>query len=76
MQNAMVSGVNRMDTVKLFDDIELIKLVDIAQTLGIHIVTLRRYIKSGKLKAQKLGNSYFVSKENFKDFINGGGTKR
>ena len=58
-----------METVKLFDDIELIKL-------GIHIVTLRRYIKSGKLKAQKLGNSYFVSKENFKEFINGGGTKR
>jgi excisionase family DNA binding protein len=44
--------------------------------MGIHIVTLRRYIKSGKLKAQKLGNSYFVSKENFKEFINGGGTKR
>ena len=69
-------GVNSMETVKLFDDIELIKLVDISQKLGIHIVTLRRYIKSGKLKAQKLGNSYFVSKENFKEFINGGGTKR
>ena len=65
-----------MDTVKLFDDIELIKLVDISKKLGIHIVTLRRYIKSGKLKAQKLGNSYFVSKENFKEFINGDGTKR
>jgi excisionase family DNA binding protein len=65
-----------METVTLFDDIELIKLVDIAKKLGIHIVTLRRYIKSGKLKAQKLGNSYFVSKENFKEFINGGGTKR
>jgi excisionase family DNA binding protein len=65
-----------MNTVKLFDDIELIKLVDISRKLGIHIVTLRRYIKSGKLKAQKLGNSYFVSKENFKEFINGGGTKR
>jgi len=65
-----------METVRLFDDIELIKLVDISKKLGIHIVTLRRYIKSGKLKAQKLGNSYFVSKENFKEFIGGGGTKR
>jgi excisionase family DNA binding protein len=76
MNNATALGVNRMETVKLFDDIELIKLVDISKKLGIHIVTLRRYIKSGKLKAQKLGNSYFVSKENFKEFINGGGTKR
>ena len=65
-----------METVRLFDDIKLIKLVDISKKLGIHIVTLRRYIKSGKLKAQKLGNSYFVSKENFKEFIGGGGTKR
>jgi excisionase family DNA binding protein len=76
MENATALGVKGMETVKLFDDIELIKLVDISKKLGIHIVTLRRYIKSGKLKAQKLGNSYFVSKENFKEFINGGGTKR
>ena len=76
MENATALGVKGMETVKLFDDIELIKLVDISKKLGIHIVTLRRYIKSGKLKAQKLGNSYFVSKENFKEFINGDGTKR
>lgn len=76
MNNATALGVQRMETVKLFDDIELIKLVEISKKLGIHIVTLRRYIKSGKLKAQKLGNSYFVSKENFKEFINGGATKR
>ena len=76
MNNATALGVQRMETVKLFDDIELIKLVEISKKLGIHIVTLRRYIKSGKLKAQKLGNSYFVSKETFKEFINGGGTKR
>ena len=62
MNNATALGVQRMETVKLFDDIELIKLVEISKKLGIHIVTLRLYIKSGKLKAQKLGNSYFVSK--------------
>ena len=76
MNNATALGVKIMETVKLFDDIELIKLVEISKKLGIHIVTLRRYIKNGKLKAQKLGNSYFVSKENFKEFINGGGRKR
>ena len=58
--------------VKVFDDIELLKVEDIAKALGAHVITIRRYIRSGRLKAQKVGRNYYVSKENFKDFINGG----
>ena len=63
-------------TVKIFGDIELLTVDDIANTLGVNVVTIRRYIRRGKLKAQKIGKNYFVSKENFKDFINGEGRKR
>lgn len=58
--------------VKVFDDIELLKVEDIAKALGTHVITIRRYIRSGRLKAQKVGRNYYVSKENFRDFINGG----
>ena len=59
--------------VKVFGDIELLKVEDIAKALRTHVITIRRYIRSGRLKAQKVGRNYYVSKENFKDFINGGG---
>jgi excisionase family DNA binding protein len=65
-----------METLKIYGDIELLKVEDIAKVLGTHVITIRRYIRSGKLKAQKVGKSYYVSKENFKDFINGGGCGR
>lgn len=62
-----------MTTIKLFSgDIELLKVEDIAKALGCNMETIRRYIRSGKIKAQKIGRRYYVSKENFKTFTNGG----
>lgn len=58
-------------TKKLFNgEIELIPLDVLAEKLGIHIVTLRRYVRQGKLKARKIGRRYYVSKDNLKDFVN------
>ncbi|MBA7494399.1 hypothetical protein ES702_04974 [subsurface metagenome] len=65
-----------MQTVKLFDDIELVRIGDIAEALDVNVVTIRRYIRSGKLVARKIGPSYYVSKENFLEFLNNGGAKR
>jgi len=58
-------------TKKLFNgEIELMPLDALAKKLGIHIVTIRRYVRQGKLKARKIGRSYYVSKDNLKDFVN------
>ena len=51
--------------------IELMPLDVLAQKLGIHIVTIRRYVRQGKLKARKIGRSYYVSRDSLKDFVNG-----
>lgn len=57
---------------KLFDgEVELMTLDVLAKKLSVHIVTLRRYVSQGKIKAQKIGRSYYVSKDNLKEFVNG-----
>jgi len=60
-----------MSTKKLFNgQIELLSVDDIAKALGVHNVTILRYIRSGKLKARKIGRGYYISKENFEKFVN------
>lgn len=54
-------------------DIELVRVKDIAKTLNVHEVTIRRYIRTGRLKATKIGKSYYVSKDRFREFVNGEG---
>jgi len=37
--------------------------------LNIGIRTLREYVKNGKLKAKKIGRSYYVTEPNLMDFL-------
>lgn len=46
-------------------------LEEIAEVLNVHITTLREYVKTGRLKAIKIGNKYIVSEENYKNFVDG-----
>jgi len=60
-----------MTSVKLFSgEVELLKVEDIAKTLDVNLETIRRYIRQGKLKAQKIGRRYYVSKDNIISFVN------
>lgn len=52
-------------------EIELLKVNDIAEKLKVHPGTILRYIRERKLHARKIGRSYFISKENFKKYIDG-----
>lgn len=54
-------------------EIELLGVEDIAKELDVHRVTIRRYIRSGKLRARKIGKCWYISKERFREFVNGGG---
>ena len=56
---------------KTIGDIKLYTLLELANILGTTDVTLRRYIKSGKLKAQKIAGTYHITEENFKEYANG-----
>ena len=59
-------------TKKFFGgEIELLKVEDIAKTLDVSLETIRRYVRTGKLQAQKIGRRYYVSKDSFRAFANG-----
>lgn len=55
---------------KKISGIELYDLQELSKKLGIHLVTLQRYCRKGKIRAQKIGRSWQVSGENLKAFIN------
>lgn len=48
---------------------EFYTVEQVAELLKVHWQTVLNYIKSGKLKAVKLGKGYRISKEAFNEFI-------
>lgn len=42
---------------------------DIAEQLHISVYTVRRYIRSGKLKAVKLEGAYRIRRQDFEQFL-------
>jgi len=45
-------------------------LEELSGQLGIHLGTLRRYVREGRVVAQKIGKRYLVTQENIERFIN------
>ena len=48
---------------------------DLADKLGVNIMTIYRYIKAGKLRAYKIGKEFRLDKEEFQSFLNKVSTK-
>jgi len=48
---------------------KLWSLPELSDILGVSEVSLRLYLKHGKLIGQKIGGRWFVSETNLKDFI-------
>lgn len=42
---------------------------ELAKALQVNIMTIYRYIKSGKLKAYKIGKEFRIDKNEFESFI-------
>ena len=60
------------ESVKFFSgEIELLRVADIARTLKTCEKTIRTYIRDGKLKARKIGKRWYVTKEKFREFVEG-----
>jgi len=51
------------------NEITVYDLKDLSRKLKISIRTLREYIKSGKLKAKKVGKAYYVTESNLMTFL-------
>lgn len=51
--------------------LKVYSLHDLSKTLDVTLTTLRKYVKTGKIKAQKVGRRYVVTHESLKEFLNG-----
>jgi excisionase family DNA binding protein len=43
---------------------------EISDKLKLNVMTIYRYINSGKIKAYKIGKEFRVEKEEFEEFLN------
>jgi excisionase family DNA binding protein len=57
--------------VKKIGDLKLYSVLDISERLDITDVTIRKYIKTGRLSAQKIGGAWLVSEKNLQAFLTG-----
>lgn len=48
---------------------------DLATKLDVNIMTIYRYIKTGKLKAYKIGKEFRIDKSEYESFLNKAKTK-
>jgi len=55
----------KIEGIKAYSVNELSKMLDVTP------LTLRKYIKTGKLRAQKIGRRYMVTVDSLKEFLNG-----
>ena len=61
---------------RINETLEVYDLDELCAKLGLHIVTLQRYCRQGRLKAQKVGRSYKVTGESLRAFLNGDNGER
>jgi len=56
-------------------DKEFYKAEDLAEKLDVNIMTIYRYIKSGRLRAFKIGKEFRIDKNEFQIFLQKVSTK-
>ena len=61
----------KTDRTAHLQNLNVYTLTELEPILGVTHRTILTYVKTGKLKAVKIGGKYKVSEENLKKFING-----
>jgi excisionase family DNA binding protein len=52
-----------------FTNLVLYDLQELSKKLNVHIVTLRTYLKEGRLRGQKMGTKWYVSEDSLREFF-------
>ena len=53
----------------LKDELQVYRTEEIAEVLGLHSETIRRWIRDGRLKAKKVGGQYFIGRSDIAEFV-------
>ena len=51
-------------------DIRLHSLKELSEKLGVTEVTLRTYLRTGKIKGRKMGTTWYVTEESLREYFN------
>ena len=54
-----------------FDDKKLYSIRELAKILPVTPLTIRKYIREGKIKGRKIGKNWYVIKEDLEAFLEG-----
>ena len=57
--------------MKVIKGIKVYEVEDLEKILGLSLVAVRRYIRSGRIQGVKIGKRWYVSDENLKNFVSG-----
>lgn len=68
-----MTNTNTADRTAHLQSLNLYTLAELEPILGVTHRTLLSYVKTGKLRAAKIGGKWKVSETNLKNFINGEG---
>lgn len=73
-RNAVRREISRRGGYNMGIDIDGIKaysIKDLSKILNVTPFTLRKYVTTGRIKAQKVGRGYMVTHESLKEFLDG-----
>ena len=51
---------------------DLYSVEQVAELLGLHVRTVRNYVRDGRLKAVRIGKQYRISRANLEELTGGG----
>ena len=56
---------------KTIAGVKLYTIPEVAQVVGVTPQTIRRYIKKGRIKSNKIGRSIFITEKDLRNFAKG-----
>jgi len=66
-----MNKTNRVYPTRRVKGMSFYKTEDLSKILGLGLLTVRKYLREGKIKAVKLGQRWYVSSKNLNKFLNG-----
>lgn len=64
-------NLNTAPVPKKIGDLKLYSVDDLSEMLGVSKMTLRSYLRTGKLKGRKLGVRWFITEESLRSYFQG-----
>jgi len=57
--------------MKTIEGVNVYSLLEVSELLDITYTTVRKYVKEGKIRSQRVGKGYLVTGESIRSFLNG-----